>query len=150
MQKRSLGIGTLLTITFLGTLIIMIMPIWDGSNFFKYADEIFNSLSKGSVYFIPEITKKIEKYDENINIKIKLEDTNIVNGISLLYSKTAKVKVSGNEITISGNLKDILKSALLDADLAYHEKYDDLTSKYGLDGSTLLLVDIPKGNSKTL
>ena len=138
MQKRSLGIGTLLTITFLGTLIIMIMPIWDGSNFFKYADEIFNSLSKGSVYFIPEITKKIEKYDENINIKIKLEDTNIVNGISLLYSKTAKVKVSGNEITISGNLKDILKSALLDADLAYHEKYDDLTSKYGLDGKEAL------------
>ncbi|RLI76380.1 hypothetical protein DRO97_00945 [Archaeoglobales archaeon] len=135
MQKKSLGVGILLTVTFFGVLAIMAMPIWNGSNFIKYADDTFNSLSKGSVYFIPEVSKEAEKYTKYINAKIKLENNDIAEKVGLLYSEVAEVRVMDNEVTISGDLREILKNALADADLAYK---NELTTKYGLNGEEVL------------
>lgn len=139
MQKKSLGIGIFLAATFFGVLALMAMPIWNGTNFVKYADDTFNSLSKGSVYFIPEIRKKAEKYsDRYIDVKIKLENEYIAKKVGLLYSEVGakvKVKVTNNEVIINGNLGEILKSALTDADLAYK---NELAAKHGLNGKEIL------------
>ena len=73
MSKKHLMLGIVLTITFFGVLGVMVSPIWDGKNFMEYADGLFNTFSKGSVYFIPKVSEKAEKYvGKELKVTIKM------------------------------------------------------------------------------
>lgn len=133
MSKKHLMLGIVLTITFFGVLGVMVSPIWDGKNFMEYADGLFNTFSKGSVYFIPKVSEKAEKYvGKELKVTIKMKDSSEAEKTALLYSKAGvDVDVSGNVITISGDLGKILKSALADADAMYKNEGKTLYEKYG-------------------
>ncbi len=133
MSKKYLAIGIVLTITFFGVLTALALPIWDGKHFMEFADNDFNMLSKGSVYFIPEVSEKAEKYvGKELKVTIKMKDGSEAEKTALLYSKAgADVKVSDNEIVISGDLGRVLQSALTDADAMYKNEGKVIYNKYG-------------------
>ncbi len=147
-MRKSLIVGIVLAVSFFGVLAAMLMPIWDGETFFKYADDTFNSLSKGSVYFIPEIVKEAEKFNgELMSVEIKAESEETANKIVTLYSEAgADVKYSDGIIAINGDLGAILAKALEDADLGYKNK---LESKEILYYWWVSLKDIAKHYKKT-
>ncbi len=144
-MRKSLIVGIALAISFFGVLAAMFMPIWEGKTFFKYADDTFNSLSKGSVYFIPEIMEEAKRYNgERISVVIKAENSEI---IAALYTKAgADVAVSDESIEINGDLGAILSNALRDADLGYK---NELESKETLYYWWISLKEIAKHYKKT-
>jgi len=63
-NKKSLFMGILLAVSFFGVLGLIFSPIFgEGRNGLTYADDMFNTLSKGSSYFIPELQKNAEKFN---------------------------------------------------------------------------------------
>lgn len=130
--NRSLIIGIVLIISFFCVLAAMFLPIWDGSNFLKYADNRFNELSKGSVYFVPEIAEEAKKYrGVPLHVKINVENDKIAEKIAILYSNAgADAKAIGSEVVISGDLGEIIGSALRDAELGYRNELDGKETLY--------------------
>ena len=71
-NKKSLSIGVLLAASFFGVLLLIFSPVFgDGRNGLTYADDMFNKLSKGSSYFIPDLRKDSEKFNgQALSVKI--------------------------------------------------------------------------------
>ena len=130
--NRSLIIGIVLAISFFCVLAAMFLPIWDGSNFLKYADNRFNELSKGSVYFVPEIAEEAKKYrGASLHVKINMENDKIAERIAILYSNAGvDARAVGSEVVISGDLGEVIGSALRDAELGYRNELDGKESLY--------------------
>jgi len=124
--NRSLTIGIVLATSFFCVLAAMLLPVWDGSNFFKYADNRFNELSKGSVYFVPEIVEKAKKYrGVSLDVKIKMENAEIAERIAILYSNAgADAEAVGSDVVIGGDLGEVIENALRDAELGYRNELD--------------------------
>ncbi|AIH04654.1 hypothetical protein [Thermodesulfobacterium commune] len=143
MRKKELTLGVIFTLVFIGILFVMFQPWFGrGQNFLAYADELFNSLAKGSAYFIPKTKTKVEKFkgkilDIEINLKKPTDtpqdlQTRIALNTKLYTLAGAQVEDKGNgKIKIVGDLGQILSSALEDADAMYWNKGDFIKEKYG-------------------
>jgi len=115
----------------------------DGRNGLTYADEMFNTLSKGSSYFIPELQKNSENFKgQTLSVRIsaakpddKPGDTEkrIENISKVLTTAGAKIEVTGTDMKIEGDLGAILVSALQDSDAMYKNQGDAIKARYGAD-----------------
>ena len=143
-NKTSFMIGAMLAASFFGVLLLIFSPIFgDGRNGLTYADEMCNTLSKGSSYFIPELQKNAEKFNgQTLSVKIsaakpddKPGDTEkrIENISKVLTTAGAKIEVTGTDMKIEGDLGAILVSALQDSDAMYKNQGDAIKARYGAD-----------------
>lgn len=130
MMKKELAIGILLATSFLITLGIMLTPVFDGKNFIVYADERFDSYSKHSSYFIPELIEMAEKYSDEISATIDFKSEVYAEKAATLFAEFARVE--GKNLTINARLSDIALFALQDADRAYHNDEEYFNQKYGM------------------
>jgi len=140
MAKKELGLGILLTLTFLSLLSAMAMPLWEGKTFLAFADQTFNGLSKGSSNFIPEVREESEAYvGKTFNAVINMDSTERAERSALLYEKAgADVKVDGTNLEISGDLGVIFLSSLDDAEALFNNNDQTLAAKYGYDGKEVM------------
>jgi hypothetical protein len=147
--KKHMGLGILLAISFWVVLFLMFSPIFpkttDGQpqNGLQWADELFNQLAKGSSYFIPKVQKSNEKFmgkmfSATINVS-KPEDKpgegeKRAERASKLFmiNPGAKVEVSGTQLKIEGDLGQVLKTALDDADVMFKNEGDKIKAKYAV------------------
>ena len=54
-NTTKLGIGITLLVSFIIVLVIFFMPVFEGKNGLDYLDNLYNSISKGSAYYIPKV-----------------------------------------------------------------------------------------------
>jgi hypothetical protein len=143
-NKTSLTIGFMLAASFLGVLLLIFSPVFgDGRNGLTYADDMFNTLSKGSSYFIPDLQKNAEKFKgQTLSVKIsaaKPEDkpgeteARIENMSKVLTAAGARIEVIGTDMKVEGDLGAILTSALQDSDAMYKNQGESIKTKYGFD-----------------
>lgn len=143
-NKTSLTIGFLLAASFLGVLVLIFSPVFgNGRNGLTYADDMFNTLSKGSSYFIPELRENAEKFKgQSLSVKIsgaKAEDkpgdteARIENVSRVLTAAGAKIEVTGTDMKIEGDLGAILASALNDSDAMYKNQGEAIKTRYSYD-----------------
>ncbi len=143
-NRKSIAIGILLAASFFGVLLLIFSPIFgDGRNGLTYADDMFNSLSKGSSYFIPELQKNADKFrGQTISVTISASkpddkpgdaEARIQNISMVLSAAGATVEVSGTEMKIEGDLGAILASALDDSDAMYKNHGEALKARYSHD-----------------
>lgn len=131
LKKKRFALGVFLTVTFFVLLLIIhnraLFSIEDKS-IVNYTDEMFVSVSKGSVYFIPELLPKLDKYRGTpLAVTIKGDDKT-----ALLFEKShAGVTLSNGELKIQGELADVVTNALKDADLVFGGEDSLLLDKYG-------------------
>lgn len=132
------GLGMLAVFAVLLTIILL--PIFDGKNGLQYLDELYNSLSKGSAYFIPELREDSSDYiDTSIDVVLEMETEEQAEQTALLYQEAgAEVVTSGVELGISGDLGIILGTCLDDADAMYYDDAETITDKYGYDAMHVL------------
>ena len=132
------GIG--LMASFIIVLIIIFMPIFNGQNGLNYMDSLYNSISKGSAYYIPKVREESQPFNDNlIDVKLGMATNQQSEQSALLFLKgNAAAKPSGNKLVISGDLGQILANCLTDADIMYHNDGKSLSEKYGYDGKRVL------------
>lgn len=133
---KTFALGMTLLVSFLVVYYVMMMPIYgNGRNGLMFSDDMFNSLSKGSAYFISEETKKAEKMSgKNIDVTIKAADqAEAAKWGKLFTTAGADVKVDDVKVAISGDLALMMKSTLADCDAMYSNQGDKLTGRYGIE-----------------
>ena len=145
--KKHMGVGIVLAISFWVVLFLVFSPIFPKTaegqpqNGLQWADEMFNSLAKGSSYFIPKVAKSNETFmgkmfSVTINVS-KPEDKpgdaeKRAERASKLFTINpgATVEMKGSELKIDGDLGLVLKAALDDADMMFKNEGDKIKAKY--------------------
>ncbi len=122
-------------LAFFGVLGVIFMPIFKGHNGLNFLDNLYNSISKGSAYYIPKTMEKIKKYGGTVvDLKLTMKDEQQAReSVKLLEAGGATVTVAGNILAVKGDIGAILHSSLVDADIMYVNDGAKIVEKYGYD-----------------
>lgn len=139
-NKKKFILGSVLMIAFVVVLIAMFIPILGGKNGLQYMDDLYNSISKGSAYYIPKVMEETKALDgKSIELTLTMADAQEAQQTAkLLNAAGAMVNVNAADIKLSGDLGKIMANCLSDADAMYHNKGEVLQSKYGYDARQAL------------
>lgn len=133
MKKFILGLAMMAT--FAVVLIIFFSPVFNGKNGLEYLDDLYNSISKGSAYYIPKLRQDVQAFGgSSMEMTLTLKSADQARQTSLLFEKAgARVNVSESTLKVSGYLDAILKSCLEDSDAMYLNDGGKLSARYGYD-----------------
>lgn len=132
-HKKEFYGGMGLLAAFFVVLAVMFMPVFQGQNALNYLDALYNSISKGSAYYVPEVTEEVETFRGKA-IQVSLPLANAVQAeqtASLFMAAGAMVNITEFNLKVSGDLAAILAGCLADADDMYHNRGTALVSRYG-------------------
>lgn len=155
-NKKALGIGAFLAVTFFGVLALIFSPVFgEGKNGLVFADDMFNRLSKGSSYFIPAVAKNNENFKTTeVAVVIKLDKPEQMNplALKLLATAGAQANTASPEIKISGNLSTVMSQVLADSDDMFKNDGAKVSGRYGTDEKEVMSSwwNILKGMDKEL
>lgn len=132
-SRKEFYFGFSLMVVFVAILVVMFLPIFDGKNAMQYLDALYNSISKGSAYYIPKVKKETRPFEgTEISVELKLDtESQAKQTASLFETGGASVTVSGSGLAVKGNLGQIFENSLSDADNMYHNNGKALSQKYG-------------------
>jgi len=139
-KKKEFFGGLALLIGFAVILIVIFSPVFEGQNGLKYLDNLYNSISKGSAYYIPKVKKEINTFaGTSVNVTIAMaDDGQAQQTAALLMKGDALVNVSGTQLKIEGDLAKILSNCLADADSMYFNDGQTVAAKYGYNERQVL------------
>lgn len=132
--------GAALMASFILVLIIIFMPVFNGQNGLDFLDALYNSISKGSAYYIPKVRTESEAFNGNsVAVTLKLAtDEQAVQTAALFMQSGALVNVNGRDLKVSGDLGQVLANSLADAESMYHNDGGSVAQKYGYDEKRVL------------
>ncbi len=134
-NSKMFSVGALFAVTFLGVLFLIFSPVFEGKNGLQFADDSFNKLAKGSSYFIPKVSKSVEKFaGKPLTAVISLDKAEDAAAVEKILT-TAGAKVIRNDasLTMEGDIAVILKAAVKDADAMYNNDGKAVSARYGMD-----------------
>ena len=139
-NKKEFYGGLGMMAAFIVILIIIFSPVFKGQNGLEYLDALYNSISKGSAYYIPKVKKATDEFIGNsVTVTLKMADETQAGQTAPLFEKGgASVTTSGAELKVTGDLGKILANCLADADSMYHNKGEEVKGKYGYDERRVL------------
>ena len=121
-------------------LAIFFSPVFDGKNGLDYLDNLYNSISKGSAYYIDKVKPDADKFTgKAVAIVLEFNDKGHADQTATLFKKAgAQTTVKENTLEVSGDLGKILSSTLEDADRMYYNDGKAISEKYGYDERRVL------------
>jgi len=134
-DKKRFFTGLGLMVAFIVVLVILFSPVLDGKNALEYSDELYNSISKGSAYYIPAVREESNKFI-GVSIDVTLSMTGLIQAdeIARLFTAGgAETKFLGSNLHVRGDLGAIIENCLIDADAMYNNNGDIVSVKYGYD-----------------
>ncbi|MEJ2658098.1 MAG: hypothetical protein P8012_13045 [Desulfobacterales bacterium] len=139
-NKKEFYSGFGLLIGFVVILIVIFSPVFNGQNGLKYLDNLYNSISKGSAYYIPKVKAETEPFSgRSVSATIEMADERQAQQTAALFMKGgALVNISGSRLKIEGDLGKILANCLSDADRMYMNEGQAISSKYGYNEKQVL------------
>lgn len=135
-DKKEFGLGLALMAGFLVVLVFLFMPLFaDGKNTIDYLDNVFNSISKNSAYYIPEVGKKAAAHvDKQVSLTIQASDAAQAGRMEKLLAQAgAGVTRTGTQLAINADLGRLLGATLADADLLFRNDGAALLAKYDVE-----------------
>jgi len=134
-DKRYLVLGIVSLAVFAVVLVVFFTPLFGGRTGMEAADDLFNSLSKGSSYYIPAVAEQAGEFKgTEVAWKVKVEDEELGAAVARVFAAAgAQTETGAGKVTIKGDLGRLAAAAAADADALY--KGDPaIEGKYGLDG----------------
>ena len=130
-----------LIIGFVIVLILFFVPFYNGKNGLNYLDNLYNSISKGSAYYIPKVKEEADKYKGSlITVTLAMSNQKQAEQTALLFKAGgAATSLNGLELKVSGDLGKVLENALEDADAMYRNEGKKISEKYGYDERLVLV-----------
>ncbi|MBA3037876.1 MAG: hypothetical protein FP814_15475 [Desulfobacterium sp.] len=132
-DKKEFFGGAAMLVGFFIVLIIMFCPIFEGKNALNYLDSLYNSISKGSAYYIPKLKNDVAGFvGDPISVVVEMKDEKQAEETAILFTKAgAEANVSGNQLSIKGDFKKIMENCLDDSDNMFNNNGSILAEKYG-------------------
>jgi hypothetical protein len=132
-RTGKLWIGIALMVSFIVVLVAFFMPLFDGMNGLDYLDNLYNSISKGSAYYIPKVTHLVEDHgSKNVVLNLKMADPATAQAVEPAFKVNGfTTAVEDNNLMVEGDIAAMFTACLEDAEAAYHNNDDALKAKYG-------------------
>ena len=140
-DKGSFAKGVLLSVTFFVVLFIMFLPYFgEGQNALRAADRLFNSISKGSTNYFPDLFKKNKAFEGvKFDVTLKFKDQQSTQRASkVLTSAGATGKEEGGQLKVAGDLGAVMAASLKDSEALFNNRDAELRKKYGFPGREAL------------
>ena len=139
-DKKKFFTGLGMMAAFVVVLIVFFSPVFGGQNGLDYLDNLYNSISKGSAYYIPQMKGEIETFQgQRFNATLDLGTKTQAQKTALLFNAGgAETSVAAGILQVSGDLNQILANNLQDADNMYHNRSNRITDKYGYNEREVL------------
>ena len=141
VNKKQFYTGLAMMLIFAVALAVMMSPVMNGKTVVQTADDLFNSLTKGSTYYIPKLQSSAAElegttFETTVSVSSKEEADNLAR---VFGAASAKVEaVSETQVRISGDLGKAAGAALADADALFKNNQSQVTDKYGINGKEVL------------
>lgn len=143
-NKKAFNLGLVLIISFFAVFyLIMFVPLFDGKTMVIYADDMFNSLAKGSTNFIPKYMKETDKYvGKPLDMSFKMKSADDAQKARNLFEKNgSSVTIEGERLTLSGgDFGKTMLAAEHDADLMFNNQGQEVSAKYGFDEKEVMYL----------
>lgn len=139
-NKSKFMTGSALMISFAAVFVAIFMPLINGQNGLEYLDNLYNSISKGSAYYIDSVRTEVPSIQEGqatLNLTLGSERQAEM-AVPLLEKAGAQITQNGASLTVTGNIISILNLSLDDAQLMYDNKGDEVSAKYEYHEKTVL------------
>jgi hypothetical protein len=120
-------------VAFFAVLALFFTPIFGGLNGLDFLDGLYNSISKGSAYYIPKLKDEAKTFGGNpVELSLAMANPAQAQQTSQLLMKAGTtVNVTDAKLKASGDLGKILEGALADADAMYKNDGKAVADKYG-------------------
>ena len=140
IEKKLKKRGILMLAVFFVALGIIFLPIFKGHNGLDFMDNLYNSISKGSAYFIPKVMEKAKQHEGTaVELELVMKDEQQAQqSAKLLEAGGATVAVTGSTMKVTGDLGAILQNVLADSDVMYANDGAKLVEKYGYNERLVL------------
>ena len=139
-QKKEFYGGLGLMVVFIIVLIIFFSPVFKGQNGLEYLDDLYNSISKGSAYYIADLKEEALNFS-GTSVKLDLTMKNskqAQQSVTLFTKSAASASVSDSELKVAGDFAKILDNCLTDADHMYNNQGQKVAGKYGYEEKRVL------------
>jgi hypothetical protein len=125
--------GLALMTAFAVVLVAMFLPLFDGRNALDYMDSLFNSVSKGSAYYVGDLLADAEGWRGHaVDVTLAAADeTRAGQMADLLRAGGATAQVEEGALRVSGDLGGILARALRDSDEMFANSGAGVRERYG-------------------
>ena len=128
--------------SFLSVLYYMFTPNFNGTNAFHASDNLFNSISKGSTYYIPQVMAEAKEFDgKAFKATIFADDQTLVPYARKILMKNGFTVLNTDPgITVSGDLGVLMVRAVEDSDAMFKNNGQVLAQKYAMDEKLAMFV----------
>lgn len=138
IDKKELSTGLILFISFFVVLFLMWSPLFPGPddtkvNAFHAADNLFNSIAKGSSYFMEAMEEKNKPF-QGKTFKASVSLDNERRGSmaqTMLQAAQAAVSREGATVHVEGDLGRIIQAAITDSRDMFHNEGAKVGARYG-------------------
>jgi len=139
-RKKPFYSGAIMMFIFAVVLITIFSPVFGDKNGLEYLDDLYNSISKGSAYYIPKVKQETDKFKgKSISMTLDLVDKEHAQQTALLFTKAgASIELSANKLEVTGDFGKILDNCLNDADSMYGNDGKTVVGKYGYNERQVL------------
>ncbi len=138
-HKSEFARGALLILAFVVVLILMFLPLMDGKNALEYSDDLYNSISKKSAYYIPAAKKEVESTElQPVELTLEVDAAQAEQTALLFNTAGAAATALNGTISIRGDLGKILTACLADSDAMFANNGQAVSEKYGYDARQAL------------
>lgn len=140
-DKKEFAIGVALMAAFLVALGFIFAPLHaGGKNTLDYLDGLFNSISKYSAYYIPDVAKRVDGHQGTlVEVDFPARDAAQAARIQgLLGAAGVQAEVRDGRLAVRGDIGRIMAAAVADADLMYRNEGEAVAGKYGHDARRVL------------
>jgi hypothetical protein len=129
-----------MAITFLLVFAFLFTPSFGGENAFHASDNLFNSIAKGSTYYIPDLQAKAREFRGTpIDGSLKLDGAEKEAQILLQFHEAAVVDLGG-ALDVEADLGEILLAVLADSDAMFHNRGEEVSGRYSVPEKQALFV----------
>lgn len=138
-KKKFYG-GWLMLLVFAIVLFIFFSPVFNGKNGLDYLDNLYNSISKGSAYYIDKVKSDSALFNgKSVSLVLEFANKEHADLTAILFEKSGvQTGLKGTKLEVSGNLGQIFSNVLEDADRIYFNEGTTVAEKYGYNEKKVL------------
>ena len=138
-NRTSFAKGMVMTVVFVAVLVTMFMPIFEGENAFRAADKLFNTISKGSTYYVPLLEEMVAPHDDGaVDGPIKLQEGARADVETVFAKIGANVSDRPDGLNVDIGFEALFDAVLGDVDDMFHNRGEKVSARYGIPEKRVL------------
>ncbi|OIQ51487.1 hypothetical protein BerOc1_03440 [Pseudodesulfovibrio hydrargyri] len=139
-NKKEFYGGASLLVVFFVILFMMFQPIYHGHNGMQFLDNLYNSISKGSINYSSQLKDDMAKFDgKAIDVTLNYgTEVQAAQSADMFAKAGAQASADGKALHLAGSLGAILKSSLDDAQVMYDNDGEAIQARYGIEPRRVL------------